>query len=208
MRMNLERWVDELAGEIDNIKKMITGGSGTKVEYTPQEWVSATKLGTLKIGGVDTDVEMPTIGMTQVVQAGTKVATHDYNGSHLDIYVPVTAAPFIDIANAGSTQSGTGQLNYTATEDCVVYAYAASADANATLAFKLDNVNVFVSNVAAARKYVGTMIYMKAGQVLTSSGATEGAAAEDKGTAYRVFPLLGATQPTPPSRNSKKGAKK
>ena len=207
MRMNLERWVDELAGEIDNIKKMLAGGAGTKVEYTPHEWTAATKLGTLKIDGTDAVIEMPTIGMTAELEAGTKVATHSYNGSNLDIYIPVTVTPFLDTTNAGEAQILTGQINYTAVADCCVMAYASRVAANTTFMLKLDNFNVFSSKDAYERLYVGTLVYMKAGQVLTSAGATEGAYAEDKGTQYRVFPLASATQPTPPSR-SKKGAKK
>lgn len=215
MKMNLERWVDELAGEIDNIKKMIAVGLGNKVEYTPQQWVDATKLGTLSINGTDTDIEMPEIDMTAEYESGTKIATFSYNGADLDINIPTpetpaAAKPFIDVSNVIAQNSGSylnSQINWTATDDCYFCATLVSGGGASAplLSITVNDVTVWQSQQTTTYGNANTcMLPIKKGQTVKSLNHQT----TDTRGWWKAFGLLAPTAPTPAANNTRKLAKK
>lgn len=173
---NLAKWIDELTGEIEQIKKKLGSGGGSTVTITP------------------------------ALESGTKVADYSIDDTSGSLYAPTPPLEtklFLDVANMGEAVSSTGQVSYTAVVDCAVYVYAAHVAANTTLHIKIDGVSVIQNGGAAERKYTMYTVYLKAGQTVTTTGATEGALAEDKGTKYAVIPLLAPTAPTQETRKTK-----
>lgn len=90
-----------------------SGGSGSTVVWT-QIQQSGTKIATITIDGVDTDVYAPTGGSgggdtvtwTQIQQSGTKIGTITINGTPTDVYVPTP----IDVEANPSETATAGDL--------------------------------------------------------------------------------------------------
>ena len=88
------------------------GGSGSTVVWNEIQ-TTGTKIATITIDGVDTDVYAPTGGSggdtvtwTQIQQSGTKIGTITINGTPTDVYVPTP----IDVEANPSGSATAGDL--------------------------------------------------------------------------------------------------
>ena len=100
---NLAKWIDELTGEIEQLKKKLGTGGGSTVTITPT-LASGIKVADFSVDDVDGVVNIPNM-----------VGVCDYDNT----VVPTTALSV--------------QVDYTATEDCVFWLSvknAANTDAN------------------------------------------------------------------------------
>lgn len=87
------------------------GGGGSSVSWS-QIQATGTKIATITINNVDTDVYVPadtgdTVTWTQITGSGTKIATISINGTTTDVYAPTSGGtPYTDLTaniSAGST---------------------------------------------------------------------------------------------------------
>ena len=107
-----------------------------------------------------------TVEVTQVVSSGTKIASVTVDDETTDLYAPANDTKvFIDTANKITGDTGTGSLEYTATQDCFIKIYCVArsgVDGN----IKIDNVTmagwIYSGTAATTFNY-----YLKAGQVVT-----------------------------------------
>ena len=109
-----------------------------------------------------------TVEVTQVVSSGTKIASITVDEESTDLYVPTNNTKmFIDTANKITSDTGTGSLEYTATQDCFIMIYCvARSGVDGTI--KIDNKPIagWLFNGTSATTY---HFYLKAGQVITAS---------------------------------------
>ena len=140
---NLAKWIDELAGEIENLKRKAGGGSS--VTITP-ELESGVKIADY------------TIGMTEgALYAPTQTPS---------------VSPFVDLDVAHRITAGTfenTQLSYTATQDCVVLVNTANIVANTYTAIKVDSGTLW--SYSGAGFSVSIPVYLKSGQTVSTVAA-------------------------------------
>lgn len=84
---NLAKWVDELAGSIEQLTRRVSGMKSTEVEVT-QVQESGTKIATVTVNEEGTDIYAPEVVTTQVQETGEKIATVSVDGVGTDIYSP------------------------------------------------------------------------------------------------------------------------
>ena len=109
-----------------------------------------------------------TVEVTQVVSSGTKIASITVDEESTDLYAPTNDTKiFIDTENKITSDTGTGSLEYTATQDCFISLYCVGRS-GVDGAIKIDNKTVsgwiFSGTAATSFNY-----YLKAGQVITAS---------------------------------------
>ena len=137
---NLARWIDELAAEIEILKRKKGGGDDVTITPTLE---SGAKIADYTIGENEGALYAPTPDAP-----------------------PVVVYPFIgERIAAQSGAIGNAQLDFTATEDCWVYVDGQFGSGNNYLA--IDAHNIFKHYGAG---FGGTSVFMKAGQKLTSTG--------------------------------------
>lgn len=103
------------------------GSGGSSVSWT-QIQATGTKIATITIDGVPTDVYAPnggsgggdSVSWTQVVQSGTKIGTITINNVATDVYVPAVPTNTSDLTNDSNFVSDSSYVhtdnNYTTTE--------------------------------------------------------------------------------------------
>lgn len=170
--MTIEKVYDELYGMIEDLKKQIAAGSGTDVTITP------------------------------ALESGTKVADYEIDGEAGVLYAPTPETPllFLDVAHKTAfTYSGgsSGQLQRTATTDCAMKVSFGAPGASSLVSVKVDNVVVHSIYGVTNGEY-SCLIYVKAGQVVTTEGSPSGTHYCDE------FPLLGLTPPVAENRKTTK----
>ena len=170
--MTIEKVYDELYGMIDDLKKQIAAGGGTDVTITP------------------------------ALESGTKVADYEIDGEAGVLYAPTPETPllFIDVAHKTAfTYAGgsSGQLERTATNDCVMKIAYGAPGSNAGTSVYIDGVVVHTMYNVTTGEY-SCLIPVKAGQVVTTTGSPSGTHYCDE------FPLLGLTPPVAENRKTTK----
>ena len=79
---------------------MANGGSGSDVTVT-QVVESGTKIATIGVDDVDTDLYAPEVSVTQVLESGTKIATIAVGDTSTDLYCETVPTPETPITATG-----------------------------------------------------------------------------------------------------------
>ena len=103
--------VDGTSITIQNGVISSSGGAGGSSVSWSQIQATGTKIATITINNVDTDVYVPadtgdTVTWTQITGSGTKIATISINGTSTDVYAPTSGGGYTDVTGiltAGST---------------------------------------------------------------------------------------------------------